>query len=358
MKSNTVQAKEITGKITAKPNPLSLGQNRVLISWQTNDPAGAEVRVSTAPDTEKLVSQGKSGETSIPWIVDSTVYEFRLYALSQPNAPIDAVHVRKAIESAPKVLRDIAEEALRGNIDMGEVSRFIADIVPTCLHSTKFREFFPIWEQHGFHITPVHFYQPIPNAQTLPKELWESPSTLPGIDTNDPVQLNLVTDAFPKFRSEYEQLPQEPVGVPGSFYLNNGLFDGMDALVAYCMVRHFKPRLIIEVGSGFSSVISAEAATKNEESALICIEPSPADFLKRGFPGLRSLIEKEVQQVDIEFFSQLGANDILFIDSSHTVKIGGDVNYLFLEVLPRLNPGVIVHVHDIFLTFSIIGVTG
>src|SRR6266487_4714046 len=68
--------------------------------------------------------------------------------------------------------------------------------------------------------------------------------------------------------------------------------------------------------------------------------------------GLRSLIEKKVQDIDLEFFSQLGADDILFIDSSHTVKIGGDVNYLFLEVLPRLKPGVIVHLHDILFPFD------
>ena len=67
---------------------------------------------------------------------------------------------------------------------------------------------------------------------------------------------------------------------------------------------------------------------------------------------MQSLIEKKVQDIDLEFFSQLRSGDILFIDSSHTVKIGGDVNYLFLEVLPRLNPGVIVHVHDIFLPFE------
>jgi hypothetical protein len=67
---------------------------------------------------------------------------------------------------------------------------------------------------------------------------------------------------------------------------------------------------------------------------------------------LQTLIEKKVQDIDVEFFSQFGSGDILFIDSSHTVKIGGDVNYLFLEVLPLLRPGVIVHVHDIFLPFE------
>src|SRR4029077_17078568 len=104
-----------------------------------------------------------------------------------------------------------------------------------------------------------------------------------------------------------------------------------------------------EVGSGFSSLILGNAAARNDSSGLICIEPFPRDFLRDGFPGLQSLIEKNVQNIGLEFFSQLDSRDILFIDSSHTVKIGGDVNYLFLEVLPRLKPGVIVHVHDIFL---------
>src|SRR5439155_21723522 len=85
---------------------------------------------------------------------------------------------------------------------------------------------------------------------------------------------------------------------------------------------------------------------------LICIEPFPLDLLTKGFPGLRSLVQKKVEDVELEFFSQLQADDFLFIDSSHTVKIGGDVNYLFLEVLPRLNPGVIVHVHDILFPFD------
>jgi hypothetical protein len=106
------------------------------------------------------------------------------------------------------------------------------------------------------------------------------------------------------------------------------------------------------VGSGFSSVILGEVTAKNSSSALICIDPFPQEFLKQDPPGLHSLIEKKVEDVDLDFFSQLGAGDILFIDSSHTVRIGGDVNYLFLEVLPRLAPGVIVHVHDIFLPFD------
>jgi hypothetical protein len=323
-----------------------------VISWETNDPAGGEVRVSTSGDHEQLVSQGQSGQTEIPWIVDSTIYDFRLYAASQPETPIDSVQVRRALDSAPLVLRDLAGEALRGNVDMAELSRFIATVIPRCLHGANFLECFRVWEQHGFHVTPVHFYQPIPDTQTLPETLWKRPSKLVGIDMNHSVQLDLLRKRFPKFREEYEQFPTKPTGEPTRFYLSNGLFDGTDALVAYCMVRHFQPHLIIEVGSGFSSLVSGEAAAKNKSSALICIEPFPQEFLKQGFPGLRSLIEKRVEDVDLNFFSQLGCGDILFIDSSHTVKIGGDVNYLFLELLPRLKPGVIVHAHDIFFPFE------
>jgi hypothetical protein len=343
---------QITGKITANPNPICFGQ-RCVISWQTNDPAGAEIRVSTGSNDESVVTQGgNSGDLEIPWIGDSAVYEFRLYPASRPQIAIDSVKARRAIESAPAALRDIAEEVTRGNIDMAELSRFIAAVTPICLESTQRRKLFQNCERHGFHVTPVHFYQPIPDTRCLPEALWNRPSKLVGIDMNDAMQLDLLRNHFPKFRHEYDQFPAEPTGEPGRFHFNNGLFDGTDALVAYCMIRHFQPRLIIEVGSGFSSLIAAEAITKNKDSALICIEPFPLDFLRQGFPGLHPLIQKKVEDIEIGFFSQLESGDILFIDSSHTVKIGGDVNYLFLEVLPRLKPGVIVHVHDIFLPFD------
>jgi len=392
--SNTERTKKITGKISANPNPVCFGQRRVVISWETNDPAGSEVRVSTSPDDEKLVNKSKerSGQTEIPWIVDSTIYDFRLYAASEPDTPIDSMEVRRDLDSASMVLSELREEIMRGNISMKEVSQFVAAVVPVsfrspssrkflpvvlrelmamqeriditelsqfiaavmprCLHGGKFHDIFKVWEQSGFHVTPVHFHQPIPDTRSLPETLWNRPSKLMGIDMNDALQLDLLRKEFPKFRDEYEQFPTTPAEELWHFYLNNHLFEGTDALVAYCMVRHFQPQLIIEIGSGFSSLLLAEAAAKTSSSALICIEPFPQEFLKQGFPGLHRLIEKKVEDIDLEFFSELHSGDVLFIDSSHTVKIGGDVNYLFLEVLPRLEPGVIVHVHDIFLPFD------
>jgi hypothetical protein len=344
---------QITGKITASPNPIPLGQRGVVISWVTNDPRGGEIRVAASAGEEKLVAQGgESGQIEIPWIVDSTIYDCRLYGGSRPDTPIDSVKVRRDFESVPMILRDLAEEATRGNISMAELSQFIATVIPHCLHGGKFHELFPVWEKHGFHVTPVHFYQPIPDTRSLPDALWNTASELVGIDMNDSFQLELLQKHFEKFRDEYEQFSAGPTGESGHFYAKKGPFRGIDAIVAHCMVRHYQPRLIIEIGGGVSSLVLGEATMKNSNGSLICIEPFPQEFLKRGFPGLNSLIEKRVQDVDVAFFSQLRSGDILFIDSSHTVKIGGDVNYLFLEVLPRLNPGVIVHVHDIFFPFD------
>jgi Methyltransferase domain len=383
---------KITGKISANPNPVFFGQGNVVISWETNDPAGSEIRVSTGTGDEQLVSKRQSGRTEISWIVDSTTYDFRLYGASEPDTLLDSVQVRRAIDSAPLALRELADEVMRGNIDMAELSRFVASVfsvcirsahfqqffslilhelavmrekidvmefsqfiatvMPHCLQSEKFHEIFSLWQRHGFHVTPVHFYQPIPDTESLPENLWEQASKLAGVDMNDAVQIDLVRNYFPKFRREYEQIPIKPTGDLSRFHLNNGLFDGIDALVAYGMVRHFRPRLITEVGGGFSSLLLSEVAAKNNGASMICIEPFPQEFLKRRFQGVDSLVEKKVQDVDWEFFSHLGSGDILFIDSSHTVKTGGDVNYLFLEVLPRLKPGVIVHVHDIFFPFE------
>lgn len=344
---NTTQAGQITGKISANPNPVSFGQGNVTISWETNDPSGAEIRVSTGPDDEKPLSQvGRAGQIEVPWIVDSRIYDFRLYAASWPDKPLDSVKVKRDLDSVSAILRKLATEATQGNINIMELSQFIAAVIPGCLHSGKFLEMFPVWEQHGFHVTPVHFYQPIPDTRELPETLWKQPSDLVGINMNDAMQLDLLRNHFTKFQEECSKFPAEPP--PGQ----RRPFRGVDALAAYCMVRHFQPRLIIEVGSGFSSLALGQAAAQNKNSALICIDPFPSDFLRKGFPGLQSSIEKKIQNIDLKFFSQLQSGDILFIDSSHTVKIGGDVNYLFLEVLPRLKPGVIVHVHDIFLPFE------
>jgi hypothetical protein len=120
------------------------------------------------------------------------------------------------------------------------------------------------------------------------------------------------------------------------------------------MIRRFKPQKIFEIGGGFSTYLSAQALLKNKEaenieSELVTFEPYPSEVLRKGFSNLSRLVTKEIQEIDLSEFRKLKENDILFIDSSHVLKIGSDVQYEYLEILPRLSKGVIVHIHDIFI---------
>jgi hypothetical protein len=230
-----------------------------------------------------------------------------------------------------------------------DLAQLLAKLVPRYAWPPNYEKYFQLWENHGFHLTPVYFYQPIPDSRQLTNEMWEQESELPGVDMNDATQSKFLTETFPQYKTEYSQFPHAPSDSPHEFYFENPMFSGTDALVLYGMLRHFKPRRVLEVGSGFSSRITAKALLANGSGELTCIEPYPEDVLRQGFPGLKQLIEKGVQEVEPDVFQELEANDVLFIDSSHVVRVGGDVDFLFLEVLPRLKPGVIIHVHDIYL---------
>jgi hypothetical protein len=204
------------------------------------------------------------------------------------------------------------------------------------------RRSFPLLQRLGIHITLNHFYYPIPDTRTLPEELWTRRSQLPGIDLRASAQLELLREFSNAFKAEYERLPRDRTENVHQYFVRNKSFGSVDGEIFYCMTRHFKPRRILEIGSGHSTCLAAQALLKNssEGSAgeLIACEPYPKEFLRRGFPGLHRLIEKKVQDVPLAEFEALGPNDILFIDSSHVLKIGSDVQFEFLEILPRLKP--------------------
>lgn len=219
----------------------------------------------------------------------------------------------------------------------------------------KDKRFFHIWENKGYHVTPAHFYEPIPDTRTLSDDIWLKQSQLVGIDINEQRQINLLREFSSKFKKEYDGFPRHKTSIPYQYYIKNGQFESVDGEILYCMIRYFKPRRILEIGSGYSTCLSAQAILKNKaedndyECELVAIEPYPNEILKAGFPGLSKLVPEKVQDVPLAEFEKLTENDILFIDSSHVLKIGSDVQYEYLEILPRLNKGVIVHVHDIFL---------
>jgi hypothetical protein len=229
-----------------------------------------------------------------------------------------------------------------------EAARWLAEVMPEFSDD----RYFELWEAHGLHLTRCSYLSPIPVVSALAKAIWEKPSELPGIELHEDRQLRLLTEDFPRFRSEIEPFRVGPSSAPEDFDLDNPFFAGTDALVLHCMVRLLRPAQILEVGSGFSTQVSASALLRNGTGRLQCVEPYPSPRLVEGFPGLDRLHASKVEDIGIEPFLALEAGDILFIDSSHVCRIGGDVNFLFLEVLPRLRPGVVVHVHDIYLPFE------
>ncbi len=216
----------------------------------------------------------------------------------------------------------------------------------------KFLEFsFPFWQWFGFHIVPNSYYQPIPDTRRLKGSLWTKINDNVGINMNIETQLKLLAD-FERFKPEYERFARHKTDIPHKYYIRNYTFEEVDAEILYCMIRYFKPKRIFEIGSGNSTYLSAEAVLKNREEAsdceLVAIEPHPNRVLKNGFLGLARIMAVNVQDVPLEEFTKLEKNDFLFIDSSHVLSIGSDVQYEFLHIIPRLNKGVIIHFHDIY----------
>jgi hypothetical protein len=189
-------------------------------------------------------------------------------------------------------------------------------------------------DRWGYHIRPIHYYEPLPDFRSITSEQINRRRTYPGIDFRWEQQLALVGE-LAKYRDELREL---------EFDFDNAYFAGFDAAVYYTLIRHLQPQRIIEIGGGYSTQLAAKALAANRTGKLVCIEPYP----ERLNGSNAELIQKRVEEIDVEFFLSLKANDILFIDSSHTVKFGSDVCFEFLEILPRLARDVWVHVHDIF----------
>jgi Methyltransferase domain len=203
-----------------------------------------------------------------------------------------------------------------------------------------------------------HYYSPIADTRALSREparsrVWpEEPPETPGIDWRADEQVDLVARHFA--RQDSFAISEQPTGNPADYHAANEMFSRLDAWMLQAMLRHFRPKRMIEVGCGWSSLVTARVNREHLDSSLdfTCIEPFPPDFLASGVKGISRLIVSPVQDLPVETFTRLDRGDVLFIDSSHTVKTGGDVVFLLKEILPRLAPGVLVHIHDIFLPWD------
>lgn len=198
------------------------------------------------------------------------------------------------------------------------------------------------------------YYSPLPNALDLKKNQarWDRSSQLSGIqydlDAFKTTLKNLLEEYLDEFNQypSYENIAHQRFG-PG--------YTAVDAITLYMMIRSLKPKKYIEIGSGISTFYCSMAAYKNSLEGhplqIYCIEPFPYNELEK-INGINIRVS-EVQNIELSYFAQLQENDILFIDSSHALKIDSDVQYLYLEVLPNLNPGVVIHIHDVPLPYNI-----
>ncbi|MBS2964525.1 class I SAM-dependent methyltransferase [Actinocrinis puniceicyclus] len=192
-----------------------------------------------------------------------------------------------------------------------------------------------------------HFYSPVNGPADVARGL-STITELPGVDLREPAQLELFGTLLPLF----EEAPYRRYRAGAGS--GNSMYEAADALVYRAFVRHLKPRRVIEVGAGFSTAMLLDTADQYLPALEVtCIEPYPdrLNSLLLAEDKVK-LIAAPVQDVPVEVFTQLEPGDVLFIDSTHVAKAGSDVLWLFLHVLPRLAPGVVVHVHDIFWPFE------
>lgn len=206
------------------------------------------------------------------------------------------------------------------------------------------------------HVSPGHFYSPIPPASDIERHLnsiEDNPISVFGVDLRSDDILRMWKDLTP-FMLDCP-FPEQPTP-PYRYCFSAIPYSWGDALVYHAMLRRFRPSKVIEIGSGWSTACALDTNKHflNGETEIKCIEPYPITVrhaLKEDISSV-TLIESDLQKVPISEFSSLKANDILFIDSTHVLRTGSDVAYEFLEVLPRLVPGVVVHIHDIFWPFE------
>jgi predicted O-methyltransferase YrrM len=197
---------------------------------------------------------------------------------------------------------------------------------------------------------PGHFYCPLPDLENFPRST--SGNECLGIELHEREQC----DMFEQMLRFYSELPfSEEPGGRTRFYYRNNFFGHSDAIVLFSMMRHHRPRTVIEIGSGFSSAVMLDTNELflDNRTRLVFVEPYPARLRSLLKPTDQcEIVGRPVQELALDAFAQLTEGDILFVDSSHVSKYGSDVNDIFFRILPALAPGVLVHFHDVLWPFE------
>lgn len=193
------------------------------------------------------------------------------------------------------------------------------------------------------YVAPGHYYSPTTSETDRERAVSWRASPLVGVDLDEAGQERLVRDLAPLMTD-----------LPEDRWQSNGMYGRADAAVLHAMLRHHEPKRLLEVGSGYSTAVALDVVDRHlPHLRITCVEPNPQRLRSRLRPGDDVVvIDEPVQDVPIEIFAHLEAGDILFIDSTHVLKSGSDVAWLYLHVLPTLSSGVIVHVHDVHWPFE------
>ncbi len=230
------------------------------------------------------------------------------------------------------------------------MTRKIKDTVKKGLRSA-----FVIGQQIGVSVLPYHFYSQIPNIKELSGEqYWRNPMSMVGIDGSDIAeQIQCLSDFC---QSEFLTAVTS-YSIHEKAVKENGESSGygvIEADILYCFIRRHQPKKIIQVGCGVSTaVILMAARDANYQPKIVCVEPYPMPYLVNlQEKGHIILVKEKAQKVSLNQLIDIGRNDFLFVDSTHTVKPGSEVNRIILEVLPRLGPETWIHFHDIYFPYD------
>jgi predicted O-methyltransferase YrrM len=206
---------------------------------------------------------------------------------------------------------------------------------------------------------PGHYYSPLVSLSDIKKrenEIWKglNMNSVNGVELYADEQLLLVKE----LTKYYSEIPFEDNKKQNlRYYFDNSYYSYTDSIILYSVMRHFKPKKIIEVGSGFSSAVMLDTRQLffEDRLQLTFIEPFPDrlyTLITENDKTNSTIIVDDLQNIDVSYFEQLDSNDILFIDSSHVSKTGSDVNYILFDILPKLKPGTLIHFHDVFYPFE------
>jgi hypothetical protein len=223
------------------------------------------------------------------------------------------------------------------------------------LFKRSFRKFFVAGQKAGLTILPYHFYSQIPNITDLKKEeYWRKPFSMVGVGGMNIAEQVTFLEAVTAERDKgsLREIYQKAVSTNGE----DGGYGLIEAEFLYCFIRRNRPAKIVQVGCGVSTAIILNAARDEGggyKPEIVCVEPFPTAWLTQlSAKGEITLVKEKAQKTDIRQLTGLNSNDLFFVDSTHTVKAGSEVNRIILEVLPQLGAGVWVHFHDIYFPYD------